>query len=171
MVTQAFAAFEHRPFEFSINLTVRDMVSPELLQFFRETIAAHPETAMRLVVEILESEGIENYHEVKQFLSILKEAGVKVAIDDFGTGYSNFGHILKLDVDYIKLDASLIRNLDTDKNAQIIVKTIVGFSRELGLKTISEHVHTSEVQVAAQQLGVDFSQGFFLGRPGPLEAP
>lgn len=168
MVTQSFEAFENRPYEFSINLTVSDMVSPELLLFFRQTIADHPDTARRLVVEILESEGIENYQEVKQFLSVLKQAGVKVAIDDFGTGYSNFGHILKLDVDYIKLDASLIRNLDTDRNAQIIVKTIVGFSKELGLKTISEHVHTSEVQVAAQQLGVDFSQGFFLGRPGPL---
>lgn len=170
MLIQSFAAFEHLPYEFSINLTVRDMVSPDLLAFFRQTIADHPETARRLVVEILESEGIENYLEVKHFLTILKEAGVKVAIDDFGTGYSNFGHILKLDVDYIKLDASLIRNLDTDKNAQVIVKTIVGFSRELGLKTISEHVHTSEVHQAAQALGVDFSQGFYLGRPGPLES-
>src|SRR5262249_36964972 len=121
------------------------------------------------VVEILESEGIENYREVKQFLTMIKAAGVKVAIDDFGTGYSNFDHVLKLNVDYIKIDASLIQHLDTDRNAQIIVKTIVGFSRELGLKTISEHVHTQAVLNATKELGVDYSQGFFLGRPGPLE--
>jgi len=170
MVNQAFADFVGKPFEFSVNLTVRDMLSPEILRFLQETIALHPDTARRMVVEILESEGIENYKEVKQFLTILKDSGVKVAIDDFGSGYSNFGHILKLEVDYIKLDASLIRNLDSDANAQIIVKTIVGFSKELGLKTISEHVHTPEVQAAAQRLGVDFSQGFYLGRPGPLES-
>lgn len=169
MVAQSFAAFEDLPYEFSINLTVRDMLSPDVHRFLHETIAANPATARRLVVEILESEGIENYREVKQFLTVMKESGVKVAIDDFGSGYSNFDHILKLEVDYIKLDASLIRNLDTDRNAQIIVKTIVGFSKELGLKTISEHVHTPEVHEAARNLGVDFSQGFFLGRPGPME--
>ena len=169
MVSQSFAAFEQRPFEFSINLTVRDMLSPEVSQFLHDEIAAHPQTARRLVIEILESEGIENYREVKQFISLLKEAGVKVAIDDFGTGYSNFAHILRLEVDYIKLDSSLIQNLDTDRNAQIIVKTIVGFSKELGLKTISEHVHTPEIQQEAQRLGVDYSQGFYLGRPAPLE--
>ncbi len=169
MVTQSFLAFQHRPHEFSVNLTVRDMLNPEISGFILDKIAAFPETAQRMVVEILESEGIENYREVKQFLTLVKSAGVKIAIDDFGTGYSNFDHVLKLNVDYIKIDASLIQHLDTDRNAQIIVKTIVGFSRELGLKTISEHVHTQAVLDATKALGVDYSQGFFLGRPGPLE--
>ena len=169
MVSQSFAAFESRPFEFSVNLTVRDIVNPEIHGYILDKIAAYPETARRMVVEILESEGIENYREVKQFLTVVKSAGVKVAIDDFGTGYSNFDHVLKLNVDYIKLDASLIQHLDTDRNAQIIVKTIVGFSKELGLKTISEHVHTQAVLNETKRLGVDYSQGFYLGRPGPLE--
>jgi diguanylate cyclase (GGDEF)-like protein len=169
MVTQSFAAFRHRPHEFSVNLTVRDMLNPEIHGFILDKIADQPEVARRMVVEILESEGIENYREVSQFLAMVKGAGVKVAIDDFGTGYSNFDHVLKLNVDYIKIDSSLIQHLDADRNAQIIVKTIVGFSRELGLKTIAEHVHTQAVLDATKSLGVDYSQGFFLGRPGPLE--
>ncbi len=169
MVNQAFAAFSDSAFEFSINLSVSDMLSPEIHHFLRSKIDAHPETARRLVVEILESEGIENYREVKKFLVGMKMAGVKVAIDDFGSGYSNFDYLLKLDVDYIKLDSSLIQQIDTEKNARVIVKTIVGFSQELGLKTISEHVHTLEVYQTTKDLGVDFSQGFYLGKPGPLE--
>lgn len=171
MVTQSFEAFSRRPYDFSVNLAVSDMLNPDIHRFLLETIEAYPDTAQRLVVEILESEGIGNYKEVKAFLTDLKAAGVRVAIDDFGSGYSNFDHLLKLEVDYIKLDASLIQHLDTDRNAQVIVKTIVGFSKELGLRTISEHVHNEGVYQASCRLGVDFSQGFHLGKPGPLGEP
>ncbi|MBA7671961.1 Cyclic di-GMP phosphodiesterase CdpA [subsurface metagenome] len=95
----------------------------------------------------------------------MKSLGCKIAIDDFGSGYSNFEYILRLAVNYIKIDASLIKNVDKDKNAQIIVATIVGFSKKLGIKTIAESVHSKKVYEKVGKLGVDYSQGYHLGEP------
>ena len=75
--------------------------------------------------------------------------------------------IIKLNPDFLKIDGSLIANLDTDKNAQIIVETIVDFSRKLGIQTVAEFVHSSTVLSMVKQLGIDFSQGYFIDRPSP----
>ncbi|HBD93631.1 MAG TPA: hypothetical protein DC057_05620 [Spirochaetia bacterium] len=88
-----------------------------------------------------------------------------MAIDDFGSGYSNFDHIISLDVDYIKIDASMIKNIDKERESQIITKTIVNFSKELNMKTVSEYVHSLAVFNKVKELGVDFSQGYFFGEP------
>ena len=89
----------------------------------------------------------------------------QIAIDDFGSGYSNFDHILRLNVDYLKLDASLIRNIDQDKNSQYVVETIVSFAQKLGIQTIAEFVHSQAVYEWVKSLDIDFSQGFFLCQP------
>nr|WP_297890535.1 EAL domain-containing protein [Sulfurihydrogenibium sp.] len=120
-----------------------------------------------MTFEILESEGIENYEDVSGFIKEVKSYGSKIAIDDFGSGYSNFAHMLKLDVDYLKIDSSLIKNIHQDKNSQIIVQTIVGFAKKLGIKTIAEFVHNREVFEKVRELGVDYSQGYYIGEPKP----
>jgi c-di-GMP phosphodiesterase len=165
MIDKSFAVFEDKDFEFSVNLTMYDILDEEMSGYIKKKIRENRGTAQRLVFEILESEGIENYKDVMIFIEEVKEFGCKIAIDDFGSGYSNFDHILKLDVDYIKIDASLIKNIDKDANAQIITKTISNFSKELGLKTISEYVHSEEVFQKGIQLGIDYSQGFYFGEP------
>ncbi len=89
----------------------------------------------------------------------------QIAIDDFGLGYSNFDHILRLNVDYLKLDAALIRNIDQDKNSRYVVETIVSFVQKLGIQTIAEFVPSEAVYERVKRPGIDFSQGFFLCRP------
>jgi c-di-GMP phosphodiesterase len=165
MIDKSFAVFENKEYEFSVNLTMYDILDEEMNGYIKKKIKENQGTARRLVFEILESEGIENYKEVMLFIEEVKEFNCKIAIDDFGSGYSNFDHILKLDVDYIKIDSSLIKNIDKDSNAQIITKTISNFSKELGLKTISEYVHSEEVFQKGIQLGIDYSQGFYFGEP------
>jgi EAL domain-containing protein (putative c-di-GMP-specific phosphodiesterase class I) len=91
--------------------------------------------------------------------------GVKIAIDDFGTGYSNFSYLLKLRPDYIKIDGSLIKHIDTDDNSIAIVSAILAFSKKLGIKTIAEYVHSKEVYEKCKELGIDEFQGFYLGEP------
>lgn len=122
---------------------------------------------LKITFEILESIRIENYAEVSQFIKNVKEYDCKVAIDDFGSGYPTLAHILNLDVDYLKIDASLIKNLDTDKNSQIVVETIVGFANKLGIKTIAEFVHSKEVFDKVVEMGIDYSQGYYITEPKP----
>jgi c-di-GMP phosphodiesterase len=163
MMDRSFDAFKNNEYEFSINLTIKDILDDEINYNIQKKIKDNHNLSKRLVFEVLESEGIENYKEVITFIQSVKQAGCKIAIDDFGSGYSNFDHIMRLDVDYIKIDSSLIKNIDKDFNAQIITKTIANFSKELGLKTISEFVHSKEVYEKAVGLGVDYSQGNYFG--------
>ena len=122
----------------------------------------------RIIFELLESEGIENYQEVSSFIAEVKQFGCRIAIDDFGTGYSNFAHILQLDVDILKIDGSLIRSIDTDLNAQTVLAAVTEFSKRLGLKTVAEFVHSEAVYDKCQELGVDYLQGYHISEPKPL---
>ena len=96
---------------------------------------------------------------------MIKSFGCSVAIDDFGSGYSNFAHLLKLNPEYIKIDGSLIKNINTDKNSLIIVRTINSFAHDLGIKTVAEYVHSREVFEVLKSIGIDEFQGFYFGKP------
>ena len=91
--------------------------------------------------------------------------GCRVAIDDFGTGYSNFTHLIHLNVDYLKIDGSIIQNIIKDRNTEIVVKTIVESACQLGIETIAEFVDSQEILKKVTELGIDYSQGYFLGKP------
>ena len=149
--------------EFSINLSLKDITNPKTVALIIERLVQAGDHAHNAVFEILESEGIENYSDVGNFIGTIKKYGAKVAIDDFGTGYSNFAHVLKLNVDYLKIDSSLVKNVHNDINSEILIKTIVNFSGELGIRTVSEFVNSEEVLAKIVDLGVDFSQGYYLG--------
>ena len=120
-----------------------------------------------IVFEILESEGINNFSEIISFIKAVKEMGCKIAIDDFGSGYSNFERISQLEVDYVKIDGSLIKNIDTNQNNEILVQTIVDFSKKIGIKTIAEFVHSESVYKKVKELGIDYAQGYYIGEPSP----
>ncbi len=165
ILNKAISLFKDTNYEFSINLAIRDIIDEEINNFIIKTLKDNKNISPRIIFEILESEGIENYDKVKEFIKEVKDFGCKIAIDDFGSGYSNFDHLMKLDVDYIKLDACLIDNLANSENAQIITKTIVNFAKELKMKTISEFVHSEDIFKKCKELGVDYSQGYFIGKP------
>jgi PAS domain S-box-containing protein/diguanylate cyclase (GGDEF)-like protein len=164
---QACHCFANRSEEFSINLSIDDIEDADTVQNIIKTIQA-TNTASRIVFEILESEGIENYESVVRFITEVKALGAKIAIDDFGTGYSNFEHVLKLDVDYIKIDGSLIRRVVDDSRHRIIVETIVDFAHKIGASTIAEFVSDEAIFLSLKAIGVDFSQGYFTGKPQAL---
>lgn len=164
MIEKTFSFFQKSPHTFSINLSVEDILDPKTAQFILDKLE-HSGVAEQVIFEILESEGIENFEEVRAFIDHVKRRGGRIAIDDFGSGYSNFAYLLNLQVDFIKIDASLIKNIDKDANSRIIVETIVAFAQRLGIKTVAEFVHSKEISGIVKEIGVDYSQGFYFHEP------
>jgi diguanylate cyclase (GGDEF)-like protein len=153
--------------DYSFNISVEDIQNRDTVLFIKRILDNHWKEAPRISFEILESESIEGIPEVLEFVRMVKDYGCSIALDDFGTGYSNFNYMMALEADYIKIDASIIRNLDHDKNAMIIAETIVGFAKRTGIRTIAEYVHSKEIYETVCSLGIDFSQGYYLGVPMP----
>jgi diguanylate cyclase (GGDEF)-like protein len=144
MIKKSFQAFINTPYEFSINLSIEDILEYNLFEYIKSMLAIYP-LANQVCFEILETEEIDNYQIISDFIMGVRELGCKVSIDDFGSGYSNFSHLLNLNFDYLKIDASLIKDIHEDKNKQVIVKTIVTFAKELGIKTIGEFVESKAI--------------------------
>ncbi len=167
VIRTIFHQLHTTPHRYSINLSITDILDPEIQTMIYELLSQSSD-GNRLIFEILESEGIENHAEVSSFITKIKTFGAKIAIDDFGTGYSNFAHIMRLNVDFIKIDASLIKNLDVDLSAQDIVGTIVEFAHRLNIKTVAEFVHNENVYNECIELGIDYLQGYYLSHPKPL---
>ncbi|OQX73274.1 MAG: hypothetical protein B6D59_06215 [Campylobacteraceae bacterium 4484_4] len=167
MIKNSFEEIKTGDQAITINISVEDILDPKVSSFILRQLARH-EVGEKVTFEILESDQIQNYRKVANFIKKVKSYGCKVAIDDFGSGYSNFEQLLKLDVDYIKIDGSLIRNLTIDKESEIVTKTIISFSKELGIKTIAEFVSSKEIFDKVKQLGIDYAQGYYIGKPGRL---
>ena len=169
VINIAFNVFSQVPdVEFSINFSLEDLLHVSTIKFLKAKLDESG-LAHRFVLEIVESEGIENFGEVSEFVADMKSRGCKIAIDDFGSGYSNFAYLMQLNVDYIKIDGSLIKTIDRDVNSQIITSTILDFSQQLKISTVAEFVHSEAVLNYVQELGVDYIQGFYLGEPLPID--
>ena len=171
IIEKSIIVFRNTPYEFSFNLTVEDISDDKIRNIIFSSLKENLSLARQIIFEIVETESIQNYEEVKRFINEVKKFGCKIAIDDFGAGYSNFDYLMQLNVDYIKIDAILIKNMDTDINAQIITRTISNFARELKIKTISEYVHNQEIYRKNVEFGIDFSQGYYFGQPEVLLLP
>jgi diguanylate cyclase (GGDEF)-like protein len=164
VIETAFEKFSKNYYSFSINISILDIKDPVILQIIKDNMSRmqNPE---RVCFEILESEGFENFEEVSSFVEIIKQLGGSVAIDDFGSGYSNFENLLKLRIDYLKIDGTLIKEIDKDPTRQIIVKHIINFARDLKIKTVAEYVDSRKLADIVETMRVDYIQGFFIGMP------
>jgi len=165
IINKAFETFASSQYEFSINLAIEDIMSSEIFHFIIQKLKDNHVVAHRLTFELLESEAISDFKKVSRFISEVSRYGVKIAIDDFGSGYSNFSYLTQINIDYIKIDGSLIENIDVDQASYIVVDTIVQFAKRLGIKTVAEYVHSSIVMDKVKELGIDYSQGFYIDEP------
>lgn len=164
MIEKVVELFRDRDTPVSLNLSTQDLINPALADFLEEIIHTN-KMGRKIIFEILESEGIRNYAEVSAFVDRFKAIGCRFAIDDFGSGYSNFDHLLKLNVDTLKIDGSLIKNLPHDRNAQIIVRHISDFAHEMGITTVAEFVSSEAIFDKVCELGIDASQGYYFYEP------
>lgn len=167
MLDKTFKKFQDLPYQVSINITVQDILNEMVHKTILEKLSEY-RLGERVVFEIIESEGIENFEEVLEFINEVKRYGAKISIDDFGTGYSNFEYLMKLKVDYIKIDASMIKDIDTNPKSQLVTQTILEFAQKMNIETIAEYIHSQNVYNAVKKIGIDYSQGYFFGEPQEL---
>ncbi|HEY7866007.1 MAG TPA: EAL domain-containing protein, partial [Psychromonas sp.] len=164
MIRKSFEKFADNNYDFSVNFTLQDIQSVKVVSMLMDYLELY-KCGNRLIIEIVESEGIENFDELSVFIKQIKKQGCKVAIDDFGSGYSNFNYLSKLDVDYIKIDGSLIKNIDNDPSQLATVESILHFANKMNIKTIAEFVETKNIYDILNDLGVDYSQGYYFSKP------
>lgn len=164
VIKKACKAFSTLPHEFSVNISYEDIEDPDFYNFVEDVVIRN-QVENKIVFEILEDENVKNYDILIEFVDKIKQLGCKVAIDDFGSGYSNFEHLLKMKIDYLKIDASLIKNIANDESSYKITKTIVEFAKSLELKTIAEFVENKEIFNIVKELDCDYSQGYYFAPP------
>jgi EAL domain-containing protein (putative c-di-GMP-specific phosphodiesterase class I)/CheY-like chemotaxis protein len=168
MLKNVFKQFRRQKTRFSVNISVQDVDSQENRNTLLNIIASQGETAGRLTIEMIEQESFWHVPQLKSFIEELKAMGVSFAIDDFGAGYSNFRTLLELKVDYLKLDGSLIRFLDQERSSRDVVEMITRFAHSHGMALVAEFVESESILGILRELGVDFAQGYFIGKPAPL---
>lgn len=157
----ALRGFDHLPSDcyLSINLSADTLASEELAQLLRDA------PMNRLVLEITERAPIRRYDVLLDALARYRARGARVAVDDAGAGYASFRHILVLEPDLIKLDKSLVRNVDVDASRRELAIALIQFARKTGSKLVAEGVETATELAALRRMGVGLAQGYYLGRP------
>ncbi len=153
----------------SINLSTIDIEKESTREKIYQLLEEYHDERDRLIFELLEDETIKDFENIISFVKRVKSMGVSIAIDDFGAGYSNFERLLKFEPDILKIDGSIIRNILNDEYSKNIVETIVTFAKRQKIKTIAEYVETKEIFEYLNDLGVDYSQGYYFGKPQELE--
>lgn len=169
MTEKIINAIKKLGMEISLNLSEIDIEDRDTVDFILNKLKENPGVAEKLVIELLEDANINNQAEVKRFIKAIKSMGVKIAIDDFGSGYSNFVRLLEYEPDYIKIDASLIRDIETNPNSFNIVEVIKNFADKQGFKTVAEFVENENILKIVTELGIDYSQGYYIGKPKEIE--
>lgn len=164
MLFQALSFFSERSEKISVNLLPNDFFNYALMDKL-VTLIKKFESPGKIVIEITEQEGIEDFDRLMKIIEKLRQKGVLIAIDDFGSGYANYTHILKIKPDYLKIDGSLIKNILVDSESKILVKSIIRFAKDLETKTIAEYVENEEIFKLLKEYGVDEFQGYYFGRP------
>jgi len=158
---------QHQECVIAMNLSARSLGTPGFLEYFQEQVFASEVEPRRIIFELTESAAIAEIAKAESFLSVMKKLGYRFSLDDFGVGFSSFSYLKHLPVDQIKIDGSFIRHLDTIREDQIFVSAIVQVARELGLVTVAEFVETQEALELLIEMGVDYVQGYHIGKPGP----
>ena len=155
---------------YSINLSAASLGEESFLEFILDTLERHGVPPQCICFEITETSAIANLSRAVIFMQRLKAIGCYFALDDFGSGLSSFAYLKNLPVDFLKIDGAFVKDIDTDPIARAMVASINTIGHEMGLKTVAEFVESQAILDCLRAIGVDFTQGYFLGRPQPLEA-
>ena len=164
MIHKVLDSFQTHEHTISINFSYTDIQNKTFMNSVYSRIKEE-KIGNRIIVEIVESENIQDYKILKDSIVKFRKLGVKIAIDDFGSGYSNFKQILEIHPEYIKIDESLIKNIDVDSHAFILTKSISSFFHELDVTIIAEHVHNREIYDILKGFEVDQFQGYYFYEP------
>ena len=149
----------------SININYSDLINKDIENIIVKNLKDDRELASNITFEILESDEIKNLNLFIEKIKLVHSLGATISIDDFGSGYSNFKTILDMDANYLKIDGTLIKNIDKDEKCYKVVKNIIKFAKDTKLKTVAEFVHSKEVYDKLIELEIDFMQGYYISEP------
>ena len=169
VLENSFKILESIKAELSVNISFSDLEKEQTRLEIFSLLKNHKENAHRVIFELLEDENVKDFDVIKRFIKEIKNKGVQIAIDDFGAGYSNFERILEFEPDIIKIDGSLIKNIQTDVFSRDLVETIVAFAKKQNIKTVGEFVENEAIFNILNEIGVDYSQGYYFGKPISLK--
>jgi len=164
MINIVIDKFSSNNLEFSLNLCIEDLMNKELTNYLYD-YALKKNVLNRMVLEIVESEEMEDNTYISKVIKKFKDVGTKISIDDFGSGYSNYEYLISLQADYLKIDGSITKLIITDDRTLDVVKSIVEFAKKSDIKIIAEFVSNEEIDKVLREVGVDYAQGFYYGKP------
>jgi diguanylate cyclase (GGDEF)-like protein/PAS domain S-box-containing protein len=158
-----------RSIQLALNLSAKSVTDPELPGFVSGELEAAGINGEGLCIEVTETAAIVNVDRARGFAHTLAELGCEFALDDFGAGFASFYYLKHMAFDYVKIDGEFIRNLPESRVNQLVVKAVVDIARGLGKRTIAEFVGDEETVSLLKRYGVDYAQGFYVGKPQPLD--
>jgi len=151
-----------------VNLSGHAFQDPTLYAMIQKEIIKHQINPSRLLFEITETAAVANAKQTREMVIKLQELGCRFALDDFGSGFSSFSYVKQFPVDQLKIDGAFIRNLVTDPVDQSLVKSMIEVGKSLNKEVIAEFVEDQETLDLLTSYGVDYVQGYFIGKPLPL---
>jgi EAL domain-containing protein (putative c-di-GMP-specific phosphodiesterase class I) len=154
----------------AVNLSGSSINDSGFLSFIKAEIGKYNVPPEVLCFEITETVAIANMQAASAFIQELRKLGCRFALDDFGSGLSSFAYLKNLQVDYLKIDGSIVRDIDTDAVNAAMVSSIHQLGRAMGIKTVAEFVETDAILEKLAEIGIDYAQGYGIARPGPLSA-
>ncbi len=167
MIEKCFKKFSKLNYKFSINLSAVELSNMQFKQFLIDKIDEY-NIADKLIIELLEDEKMES-DEMMGFLIFLHNIDVEFAIDDFGSGHSNLSYLItKLPVNILKIDGSLIKNINKNHNNYKLVKVLIQMAKNFNLTVVAEFVENEEIAFILKDLGVDYLQGYYFGKPSDI---
>jgi diguanylate cyclase (GGDEF)-like protein len=152
----------------AINLSSSSLLDPGLADYVRDGLRRYGLSSQCICFEISEVAAIANLSETLPLLQELKKMGCRLSLDDFGSGMSSFAYLRNLPVDYLKIDGSFVRNMAVAKVDFMTVQSIHNIAAAMGIRTMAEWVEDEETLLRLREIGVDYAQGYWLGRPEPL---
>jgi EAL domain-containing protein (putative c-di-GMP-specific phosphodiesterase class I) len=152
----------------AINVSAQTLADAQFLEFVVECLDSTGVAPAQVCFEITESAVIANLEHARRFVGVLHGMGCQFALDDFGSGLGSFSSLRNLPLDYLKIDGSFTRNLGRDTVNQAMVTAMIKLARTLNFKVIAEQVEDAAALEAARRMGVDYVQGYAIGRPQPL---
>lgn len=158
-----------RELTFEVNISGSSTGDPDLLKIIQRELAEHAVNPTNLVLEVTETTAVSNIPRAQEFAQRLAELGCRFALDDFGAGFGSFYYLKHLPFDILKIDGEFVRSCTSSQTDQLLVRAAVEIARGMGKETIAEYVGDEATVELLRQLGVDFAQGFHIGRPAPLD--
>ncbi len=157
-----------RPIQLCVNLSGKTLGDGRFLPELETAISLHGIDPRSLTFELTETAAVANIHLARGFAQRLQDLGCRFALDDFGAGFGSFYYLKHLPFDYLKIDGEFIRNCPASRADQLIIKAVVDIAQGLGKETIGEFTEDHRTLRFLQRHGVDFAQGYHLGRPVPV---